>query len=339
MEFRKRVVPASPFRLESHNPGSLDDLTLQPTERRRPGAGEVEIRLHSAALNFRDVLKALGVYPGANPDEVVTFGGDAAGTVVAVGPGVSQFRSGDEVMGFVPVTYSSHVTASARFLSRKPGHLTFDEAVTIPAVFLTAYYALIHLARLQCGERILIHAATGGVGLAAVQLSQRIGAEIFATAGSPEKRDYLRSLGIQHVMDSRSLAFADEVMEITKGSGVNVVLNSLAGEFLTKSLGTLGVCGRFLEIGKRDIYDNRPLGLYPFRNNLAFFAIDLEQAWDVYPDVITGLNEEMMELFARDELRPLPYRVFPVSEVVEAFRYIRQTRQIGKVVISMDCDA
>jgi NADPH:quinone reductase-like Zn-dependent oxidoreductase len=116
------------------------------------------------------------------------------------------------------------------------------------------------------------------------------------------------------------------------------VLNSLAGEFLAKSLRTLGVCGRFLEIGKRDIYENQSLSLYPFRNNLAFFAIDLEQAWETYPEVVTALNEELMQLFARRELVPLPRRVFPVSEVIEAFRYMRQTKHIGKVVISMECN-
>src|ERR1700736_6043851 len=133
METKRCVVPSPPFRCESHRSGALDDLTLQPMERRPPAAGEIEIQLHSAALNFRDVMKALGVYPGVGGDQVVTFGGDAAGAGVALGPGVSQFRVGDEVMGFVPVTYSSHVTTPARYVSRKPGHLTFAEAVTIPA--------------------------------------------------------------------------------------------------------------------------------------------------------------------------------------------------------------
>jgi NADPH:quinone reductase-like Zn-dependent oxidoreductase len=239
------------------------------------------------------------------------------------------------VIGFVPITYSSYTTTPAKFIAHKPANLTFAEAVTIPGVFLTAAYALVHLARLARGERVLIHAATGGVGLAAVQLSQQIGAEIFATAGSPEKRAYLHTLGIEHVMDSRSLDFADEVMAITNGKGVDVVLNSLAGDFLTKSLALLGLCGRFLEIGKRDIYENRPLELSPFRNNLTFFAIDLEPIWEERPDFVLALFDEVLQRFAEGKLHPLPHQIFPIAEVVDAFRYMRRTKHIGKIVISM----
>ncbi len=328
------IVPDTPFRLETPEPGALDMLRLTPVNRRPPAAGEVELHAQTAALNFRDVLIALGMYPDM-PAGPVTFAGDCAGTVVAVGPGVERFRVGDAVFGPVAITYSSYITTPANILAHKPANLTFAEAVTIPGVFLTAAYALEHLARLAAGERVLIHAATGGVGLAAVQLSQQIGAEIFATAGSPEKRDYLRTLGIEHVMDSRSLDFADEVMDITHGKGVDVVLNSLAGDFLTKSLAVLGSGGRFLEIGKRDIYDNRALELYPFRNNLAFFGIDLELVWQQRPAFVLALFDELLQRFTNGTLHPLPHRIFPIAEVVDAFRFMRRAKHMGKIVIAM----
>jgi len=334
------MTPEAPVRLICPSPGILDDLTLHPMTRRAPGVGEVEIQLQAAGLNFRDVMMALGVYPelpaeGATETPPITFTGDAAGTIAQVGPGVQGWQVGDEVMGFVPNTFSTYTTALADLVMHKPKQISHLAAATIPGVFLTAYYALVELGRLRAGERVLIHAATGGVGLAAVQLSQLIGAEIFATAGSPEKRDYLRALGITHVMDSRSLTFADEVVEITKGQGVDVVLNSLAGEFLTKSLGVLARFGRFLELGKQDIYTNSPLPLYPFRNNLTFFAIDLQQVADVRPAAIQALYQKLAPYFEQGKLRPLPQRVFPLTDVVDAFRYMRRTKHIGKVVIAM----
>ena len=159
----------------------------------------------------------------------------------------------------------------------KPDNLSFEEAAGIPITFLTVAYSLYELARLQPGERILIHAASGGVGLAAVQIAQQIGARIFATAGRPEKQEYLRSLGVEHVMNSRNLDFVEEVRRDTGGEGVDVVINSLAGEFIPASIQLLKRFGRFIEIGKRDILSNSEIGLYPFRNNLSFHAVDLGQ--------------------------------------------------------------
>ncbi|MEM7127319.1 MAG: zinc-binding dehydrogenase [Chloroflexota bacterium] len=326
--------PDIPARLVCPEPGILDDLTLAPMERRAPSPGEVEVQIEAAGLNFRDVMMVLGVYPGL-PDEPIAFTGDVAGTIVGVGSGVDGFRIGDEVMGFVPNSFSSYTTTSAHLITHKPDHLSWTEATTIPGVFMTAYYALVELGRLRADERVLIHAATGGVGLAAVQLSQRIGAEIFATAGNPEKRAYLHSIGIQHVMDSRSLTFAEEVMDSTAGRGVDVVLNSLAGDFQIRSLGLLAKFGRFLELGKQDIYANHHLELYPFRNNLTFFAIDLQQAADERPEIICSLYQNLSQLFAEQELQPLPQRIFPLTEIADAFRYMKRTKHIGKVVVTM----
>ena len=219
--------------------------------------------------------------------------------------------------------------------SRFADDLSFEQAASIPIAFVTAYYALHEVARLGHGERVLIHAATGGVGLAAIQVARWLGAEIYATAGSPEKRAYLQALGIQHVMDSRSLSFADEVLALTDGQGVDVVLNSLSGEAIAKSLAVLAPYGRFVEIGKRDIYQNSQIGLWPFQKNLAYFAIDLDRMVRERPAQVGDVLREVLQLIEAGTFTPLPTRVFPVSQVAEAFRLMAQAKHLGKLVIDM----
>ena len=226
------------------------------------------------------------------------LGDECAGRIVAVGEGVEGLQAGDEVIAIAPGSLGSHVTTSAAFVMRKPAQVTFEEAATMPVVFLTAYYALHHLARLRAGERVLIQSAAGGVGLAALQIAQHMGAEVFATAGSPEKQELLRLLGVQHVMDSRSLAFADQIMEITGGQGVDIVLNSLAGKAMAKGIACLAPYGRFLELGKRDIYQNSKLGLWGFRKNVSFFAIDLGGLLTEKPAFIRTLLGELSQHIA-----------------------------------------
>jgi acyl transferase domain-containing protein/NADPH:quinone reductase-like Zn-dependent oxidoreductase/SAM-dependent methyltransferase/aryl carrier-like protein len=323
-----------PFRLEISASGVIDDLTLRETRRQRPGPGQVEIEVCAASLNFRDVMKALGLYPTDGGDYMM-LGDECAGRIVAVGEGVEGFQAGDEVIAIAPGSLGSHVTTLAAFVMPKPAHLTFEEAATIPVVFLTAHYALHHMARIRAGERVLIHSATGGVGLAALQIAQHVGAEVFATAGSPEKRELLQLLGAQHVMDSRSLSFADHIMEITGGQGVDIVLNSLAGKAIAKGISCLAAYGRFLELGKRDIYQNSKLGLWGFRKNVSFFAIDLGGLLTEKPTFIKALFSEVSERIVEQTFHPLPHRVFPVSRIGEAFRHMAQARHIGKIVISM----
>ena len=321
------------YRLEIDRPGDLRRLNLVGTERKKPGRGEVEIEVCAAALNFVDVMHATGLIRGEALDTGSGFslGLECAGRIVAVGDGVEDLRVGEEVVALGQNCFSRYVTTGAAVAVRKPANLSFDEAATIPAVFLTAHYALCHLGRLQPGERVLIHGAAGGVGLAAIQIAQRIGAVIFATAGSVEKRDFLRSLGIVHVMDSRSTAFADDITEITGREGIDVVLNSLGGEAIRKNLSLLRRFGRYLEIGKRDLMENSRIGLRPFRRCLSFFSIDLVQ---LPPETVRPLFREVMEMCARKEYRPLPYRVFPIDRATEAFRVMQQSRHIGKLVLS-----
>ncbi len=324
---------AEAYRLELPANGSLDALQFQCVERHAPGPGEVEIEILAAGLNFSDVLKALSLYPGLPPGPV-QLGAECSGRISAVGPAAGEWRVGDEVVAIAPFCFGSHAIARAELVIRKP-KMTFEEAATLPIAYLTASYALESLGQLSAGERVLIHAATGGVGLAALQIARRLGAELFATAGSREKRDLLHSLGVKHVMDSRSLEFADDVLAATQGEGVDVILNSLAGEAITKGLSVLRPNGRFLEIGKRDIYQDTPIGLKPFRKELSFLSIDLDRMMRQRPAVLGALFRRLETEFAAGRLCPVPYRVLPATEIVNAFRYMQQGRHIGKVVVSM----
>lgn len=326
-------IPGSPFRLALGSAGELDSLHYRTTQRRELEAGQVEIEVRATGLNFSDVLKGMGLYPGIT-DDVVPLGIEAAGVVTAVGAEVGRFREGDEVVGVVPYSLASHAVTSDYALVHKPAALDFASACTIPVTFLTAFHALRRLARLGRGESVLIHAGAGGVGLAAIQIAQQVGAEIFATAGSERKRDFLRDSGVEHVMDSRSLDFAEQIKEITDHRGVDVVLNSLPGEAMTRSLSLLAAYGRFLEIGKTEIYQNRMIGLLPFQDNLSYFAIDLDRMLRQRPDEIRGLYDELMPHFESGSYRPLPQTTFPAEETVSAFRYMAQRKNIGKVVVS-----
>jgi acyl transferase domain-containing protein/NADPH:quinone reductase-like Zn-dependent oxidoreductase/acyl carrier protein len=330
------------YRLELKRTGSFDNLFFREYKRQDPGPGEVEVRVKATGINYKDVLKVMG----ALSDDVIrdtwsgrTLGLECAGVITRVGSGVSPARVGEEVQGWVVDGFRTYITARAeQFVPRFEG-LSSDQAAAVPVVFLTAYYGLSEVARLRAGERVLIHAATGGVGLAAIQVARALGAEVFATAGSPEKREYLHALGIQHVMDSRSLDFADQILERTETRGIDVVLNSLTGEALVKSLSVLAPYGRFIEIGKRDIDADHPLRLKPFNRNLLFAAIDLDRLLVDRPVEVARMQEELRELFRQGLLGPLPITVYPAENVEDAFRFLAQARHIGKVVVSYDSPA
>ncbi|MCL6754535.1 amino acid adenylation domain-containing protein [Nostoc sp. CCCryo 231-06] len=318
------------FYLSISQPGTLDNLELKSTNRRNPDVGEVEIAVGATGLNFKEVLIALGLIP-LPPNLNVKFGLECAGKIVAIGEGVGNFKIGDEVIVFGNSCLSKFITTSVNLVTLKPEHLSLEESATIPVAFMTAYYALVKLGRLSKGEKILIHSASGGVGLAAVQIAQWIGAEILATAGNSEKQEFLRSLGIKHVMNSRSLEFAKEVMKHTEGRGVDVVLNSLGGEFIPKSLATLAPYGRFLELGRRDILNNNQLALLPFEKNLSFFAVNVEAEHPHFREIW----QEILLHFQECNFSPLPHKVFPVESVFSAFEYMSEAKHIGKIVISL----
>ena len=313
--------------LRSARAGSMEALELSAKNRPAPGPGQVEIRIQAAGVNFSDVMKALGIYPGDNQ----VLGAECAGVVERNGEGVTGFQPGDEVMGIAPESFAPYACTDWRLLVKKPRMLRNAEAATIPVAFLTAAHALYSLAHVRRGERVLVHSASGGVGLAAVQLARRAGAEILATAGTEEKRAFLRDMGISAVYDSRSLEFADI---ISRQGGADVVLNSLPGEAMARSLELVAPHGRFLEIGKTDIYQNRNLELAPFRRAISYFAIDLDRMFRERQDEVCELLLQIAGWFEAGELKPLPLRVFPVEQAREAFRLMAQAKHIGKVVLT-----
>ncbi len=326
------AAPAAPgnVRLVVAARGGMDSLALVRAPRRVPGPGEVEIRVEAAGLNFIEVLYALGMLPEA-PELENSFGLECAGRVEAVGEGVTGFAPGDAVVAYANGCFAAYVTAPVTAVARRPAGLGAAEAATLPAAFATAHHALVTQGRLAAGERVLIHAATGGVGMAAVQIALQTGAEVFATAGSPEKRAALRALGVKHVMDSRTLAFADEVRAATGGRGVDVVLNSLGGEFLNRSLELVAPRGRFLELGKRDLFKGGALPLQPFTRIISFIVID------VGPDLpgFAALWREVAERFQSGAYRPLPCRAFALTAAREAFDFMARAKHIGKVVLTV----
>ena len=323
-------------RLVVGRPGMLDTLRWQRMDPAPPGPNQVAIAVAASGLNFRDVMWALNLLP----DEALlgglagaTMGLECAGTVTAVGRGVTHVQPGDRVMAIAPACLATSVLAPAQSVVRLPDRTSFAAGATVPVAFLTVCYGLGTLANLQPGERVLIHGGAGGVGLAAIQYAQHRGAEVFASAGSPAKRAVLRLLGVAHVLDSRSLAFADEVMAATDGEGVDVVLNSLAGEAMERSVGVLRPFGRFLELGKRDLYGNTPLGLRALRHNISYFAIDADQLPVQRPDLARRVFAEIETLMEQGVLKPLPYRPFGFTAATAAFRLMQSAGHIGKIVL------
>ncbi|MEQ1842783.1 MAG: type I polyketide synthase, partial [Verrucomicrobiales bacterium] len=245
-------------------------------------------------------------------------------------------KAGDHVVGMAPYCFRSYVTVHRNMVFRKPDTMSFVEAATLPTVFLTSHYAICELARMEKGESILIHAGTGGVGQAAIQIALHLGLTIFSTAGSPEKRQLLKDMGVHHVLDSRTLKFADEIMEITGGEGVDAVLNSLAGDFIPKNFSVLKTFGRYMEIGKVDVYGNSKIGLEPLRNNVSFFVIDLAQHLQSKPAYIARMFSELEAKFYDGSYVPLPLKSFPITGVVDAFRYMAAGKHVGKNVLDFD---
>ncbi len=328
------------FQLKLKEYGLLDHLRLQANERRIPNANEIEIQVAAVGLNFRDVLNVLGLLKeyyaenlGITQANQLTFGFECAGIVVAVGDQVSCYQVGDEVIATMLMDGASRfVTTRTEFVIPKPKHLNFVEAATLPLAFLTANYGLNHLAKLKSGERVLIHAAAGGVGQAAVQIAQKVGAEIFATA-SPGKWDFLSSQGITHIMNSRTLNFADEVMRLTDGQGVDVVLNSLNGEVIDKSFAVLAKGGRFVELGKIGIWEQQEVKQR--RPDVQYSPFDLGEVTRANPTLMCQLWSQLGHQFEQENFQPLPHRVFSIQNSIDAFRYMQQAKHIGKVVLTL----
>ncbi|MHB8974800.1 MAG: SDR family NAD(P)-dependent oxidoreductase [Pirellulaceae bacterium] len=305
--------------------GTLGGLTLGSQPRRAPQADEVEIEVHASGLNFRDVLSLLGQYPGTPP-----LGAECAGRIVRVGDKVRAFQAGEPVVAIGPDSFRDYLTVSCQSVVQVPDGLSLDEAATIPIAFLTASIALFEIGQLSRGQRVLIHSATGGVGLAAVQLAQAAGAEVFATA-SEGKYETLRQLGIQHVYDSRRTGFADGILGVTTGSGVDVVLNTLDPEFLAENLRTLASGGSYVDITKTSPTTVQPA--LDARCDVIYRALDLAALLQAQPERIQSDLRPLLDRCAAGQLHPLPARSFALADAENAFRYMRTARHIGKILI------
>ncbi|WP_262702314.1 MULTISPECIES: type I polyketide synthase [Streptomyces] len=324
------------FRLRAGRLGDLGSLELTTNARRPPGPGEVELRVLAAGLNFRDVLTAMGLLPG---DEDIRYrlGFECAGEVSAVGPGVDHLRAGDRVVAadVRGGAFGSFTVVPADRTAPLPEGLDPHTAAGLPIAFLTAWYALRHIGRVSAGERVLIHSATGGTGLAAIAVARLLGAEVLATAGSEEKRRFLRGMGIARVMDSRSLDFRDEVKAATGGEGVDVVLNSLSGAAIRAGLKCLRPFGRFVELGVRDILSDAPLGLSPLRHNITFSTVDLRELQLDRPREYAAMLREVLTAIGEGQLKPLRCTTYPLAAVTDAFRQMAGARHIGKLVLTI----
>ncbi len=323
----KFIEEPQPRRLVVSSRGSIDNLAMESIERRAPGRGEVEVEVEATALNFRDVLNVLGMYPG----DPGPLGLEFCGRIARLGESVERFQVGERVMGLSWGSFASFVNTPAALTVKVPTGLNPVEAATIPNAFLTAHHCLVELGHIQCGERVLIHAATGGVGLAAVQIAMLAGAEIFATAGSEQKREYLRALGVQHVFSSRQLGFASEIRERTDGKGVDLVLNSLAGDFIDAGFDVLAEGGRFIEIGKTGIWSKERVDA--LGKSIQYHVVDLGIVMQEEPERIQLQLLKISSAIQARSLQPLPSHVFDFDDAAPAFRFMAQAKHIGKIVL------
>ncbi|MGK7864062.1 SDR family NAD(P)-dependent oxidoreductase [Falsiroseomonas sp. E2-1-a4] len=327
-------APGGPLALGIGQPGRLGTLRWEAASVRAPGPGEVALRVEAAGLNFRDLMWAQGLLP----EEVLeagfagpTLGMECAGIVEQAGPGVA-LRPGTRVFGFAPGALAARVITRVEAIAPLPEGLDPVQAATIPVAFMTALHALETCADLQAGETVLIHGGAGAVGLAALQVAQSIGARIAMTAGSAAKRAFLRAAGAELVLDSRDPGFADALRAVWP-EGVDVVLNSLAGEAMERSLGLVKPFGRFVELGKRDYVENRRAPIRPLRRNASYFAVDVDELPRARPGQASRLLSQVRDRLQDGTLRPLPHALFGPEEVEAAFRTLQASAHIGKLVI------
>lgn len=322
------VPRATDYVLEPTERGAINNLRLAAREVSAPLAGHVQVRVEAAGLNFRDVLNVLGLYPGyAGP-----VGGDICGVVTAVGPGVTEFEVGQRVFGATAGSMASRANVPVRFLAAVPDGTDATAAASTPTAMLTAFLAF-DWAKLAPGDRVLIHAASGGVGLAAIQVARQRGASVFATA-SEYKRATLHNIGVEHVYDSRSTDFADQILADTDGAGVDVVLNSLTNDgFIAATLRATAQNARFVEIAKRDIWTHQQMAAARPDIDYEIVALDLLMMQD--PERIRGLMSVLADGLAKGELVPPALEIYPLADAKAAFRRMQQARHIGKIVLQM----
>lgn len=329
--------------------GSLDELEWWPSLRTKPNADQIEIQTEAVSLNFRDVLIALGIYQGQGAD----FGLECAGRVVKIGKDVTRFKVGDAVMALASPTltlarqqgtFKDYLTIDQELVVPKPETLSMAEAASIPMVFLTAYMALMEVGQISAGERVLIHSAAGGVGLAALQLAQQMGAELYVTAspgfdehGINTKWEYLRSLGVKQIMTSRTLDFAEQIMSATNGQGVDVILGALTNETIPANMAILAPGGRCVDIGRTE-NSNTEVEFSDLTDGKRYHSFNLWDKISHSQQEFDAIFQALASKFANGSLKPLPITTYDRQRVKEAFRFMQQSKHIGKIVVSLAQD-
>ena len=323
------------MRLQIRTPGDLQTLEVAACDRVPPGPGQIEVAVTMSSINFADVLAAFGRFQHTD-DRKPQLGIDFVGVVTAVGQDVADHRVGDRVGGFSEGgCWRRFLTCDAKLAITLPPGLADEQVASATTAHATAWYGLHDLAGIKAGDRVLIHSATGGVGQAAIAVARAAGAQIFATAGSPKRRKLLQDMGIEHVYDSRSIEFADLIRHDTDGYGVDIVLNSLAGAAQRAGLELLAFGGRFVEIGKRDVYGNTRLGLYPFRRGLTFYYLDLASMSIIQPDRVHELLTTVYKLTADGVLAAPECTHYPLADAANAIRAMSNAEHTGKLLLDM----
>lgn len=329
---KQPTVSGKVFRVAEREAGIQNSFPLVEANRVSPGKGEIEIEVCASGLNFKDIARFAGLVK-KNETGGELLGLECAGTVLSCGSDVATLRPGDRVVGLVRGAFSSHVTGDARLFVRIPDPISFEEAATLPVAFLSAWYALVHLAGIKRGETVLIHSASGGFGLAAVQVARLRGARILATAGSLEKRLFLSRLGIEYVGDSRSLTFVEEVRDLLGGNRVDVILNTLPEEALEKSLSLLTpVRGRCIDLA--NLHAGGSLPLSSLKKGVQFSAFDLESILCYEQELVSDILENVMISIVAGKLKPIPFRSFSCGEAEQALAFMKSARHIGKVLLT-----
>jgi polyketide synthase 5 len=323
------------MRLQIRTPGDLESMEFVAFDRVPPGPGQIEVAVTASSINFADVLVAFGRYPSFE-GHLPQPGTDFAGVVTAVGPDVTDHKVGDHVGGMSPNgCWGTFVTCDANLAATLPSGLTDAQAAAVTTAHATAWYGLNDLARIKAGDKVLIHSGTGGVGQAAIAICRAAGAEIYATAGSPERRKLLHEMGIEHVYDSRSIEFAEQIRQDTDGYGVDIVLNSVTGAAQLAGIKLLALGGRFVELGKRDIYGDTRVGLFPFRRNLAFYGVDVGLMSVSHPAQVRELLNTVYRLTAEGTL-PMPHAThYPLAEAATAIRVMSAAEHTGKLILDV----
>lgn len=320
------------LKLDIETAGALDTLFFTDDEDTLLGADEIEISVEATGVNFKDVVISMGQL--ASP----YIGVECSGTVARVGSNVTSLAVGDRVCAMPAGAYRTYARCLATSAAKIPTSMTMEVSASIPVVYCTAYYGICDIARLEAGERILIHAAAGGVGQAAIQLAQMVGAEIFATVGSVDKKRLIMDkYGIpeDHIFYSRSTGFGPAIREATKGQGVDVVINSLAGELLRETWDCIAHFGRFIEIGKRDITSNTRLEMRPFEHNALFSSVDLTLLASERPKIMGRVLNAVMKLMEAGTVQPIdPVTVMGISEIEKAMRLLQGGKTTGKLIIA-----